>query len=120
MAAPYRACVRSRSRRIASVHRCATSLLPAGPPTPLQHRLEDVSGQARIFPEAAYGIGVPVTPEGDVHAQMMAGRSDDIAELLVDTKKHLELVGGRGKPQVADDPECFPDHQFVVSRDADV
>src|SRR5437773_1450419 len=33
MAAPYRACVRIRSRRIASVRRFAALLLPAGPPT---------------------------------------------------------------------------------------
>src|SRR5207249_10489322 len=34
MAAPYRACIRSRSCRIASVRRFAVSLLPAGSPKP--------------------------------------------------------------------------------------
>src|SRR5436853_5941121 len=118
MPAPYRACA-SRGRK-ASVHRFATSLLPAGPPTPFKHRLEHVSGQARIFPQTADGVCVPVTSKRNIDAQVVAGRPDDIAELLIDTKQHLELVSSRGKFQVANDSKCLPYHQFVMRRNADI
>src|SRR6266403_906430 len=45
MAAPSRACIRSRSSRIASVHRLAASSLPAGPPTLFLHSPDNRDGR---------------------------------------------------------------------------
>src|SRR5215471_9801135 len=89
-------------------------------PTLLEHRLENVSCQARIFFQSADGVSVPIAPKWNVHAQMMAGRMDDIAELFVYTKEHLELVSAFGKLQITNDPQCLPNHQFVMCRDSDV
>src|SRR5579883_2193951 len=48
----------------------------------------------------------------------MAGSANDIAQLVVHSKKHLKLVGGGWKLEVPDNPEGLPDHQLVVSGDS--
>src|SRR5205823_7890507 len=88
--------------------------------TSLEHCLKHVSRQARIFPQTADGVCIPVASEGNINAQVVAGRPDHIAELLIDTKQHLEFVSSWREFQIANDSKCLPYHQFVVRRDADV
>src|SRR5256712_9369876 len=49
---------------------------------------------------------------------MMSRRSDDIPELLIDTKQHLELISRGWNFQIADDSERLPDHQIIMRDNA--
>ena len=79
-AAPCRACVRSRSRRIASVHRfflcyalsglrfAATCLLPAGPPTPITE--QSLPRRVRLLV-----VSIPLSGRNDHALSLNNGRS---------------------------------------------
>jgi len=50
----------------------------------------------------------------------MSRRSDDIPELLIDTKQHLELISRGWNFQIANDSECLPHHQLIMRGDANI
>jgi hypothetical protein len=86
----------------------------------LEHRLEHVTREPRVFTQAAYGVSVPVAAVRNIDADVVARSADDIAQLLLDTEEHLKFVIRRREFELAHDAQSFPNHQFIVGGDSDV
>src|SRR5262249_20320871 len=86
----------------------------------LEHCLEYISRELWVLPKPANRISVPVTSKWNIDPDVMPGGMNDVAQLFVHTKKHLEFVVVPWSFQVSNGAKRFPYHQLIMSRDSNI